>query len=206
MDQTIDLQPVTTPALMPSLRPFWSRLLQCHGYDIRPARARDQQDILNMLIRRTYAWRGFNNEPIDHCLDDPDRLTLAAWQFDEVVATISLGRDSPAGLPTEKLFSREIARLRRPGRVLCEISNLAVDRDFSSPDLLVNLFQTALRYARNSFSATDLLIEVGASHVYFYQRRMGFRQMSVLRQHRYNEMPVILMHQKLDAIEIASAA
>ncbi len=185
----------------PSLRPFWGRLLRHHVFNIRPARTPDQQGVVNMLLQRMNAWRGHAAESFVHRLDDPNRVMLAAWQFDEVMAALTLGRDSPEGLLTDALFTPELARLRRPGRTFCEVSGLAVDPDFSSPSLLTTLFQTALHYARNVLSASDAVIEVSQRHARYFQRRMGFRLIGTSRKNM--GAPVVLLHKELLGFAIA---
>lgn len=185
----------------PSLRPFWGRLQRHRGYDIRPTRTPGQLGVVNRLLQCMNAWRGHATESFVHRLDDPNRVNLAAWQFDEVMATLTLSRDSPEGLLTNALFTRELARLRRPGRMLCEISNLAVDPDFSSPALLATLFQTALHYARHVLSASDAVIEVSQRHAHYFQRRMGFRQIGTPRQSI--DARVVLLYKELGGFAIA---
>ena len=193
-------------AQLPSLRPFWGRLLRRRGYDIRPARTPDQRGAVNMLLRRMYAWRGCVSESVRPLPYDANRLTLAAWDFDEVVATLTLGRDSPNGLWIDRLYAAELASLRRPGRVLCEVSGLAVDPDFSSPDLLTTLFKSALRYAKESLSASDAVIEVNPRHARYYERRMGFRQIGKRRYALGAYSPTILLHRTLRGLSIPPAA
>jgi len=192
-----ELLPATEGRLFPSLRPLWSRLKCTCGYDIRLARTVRQHDLVSSLVRRMYAWRGYSTESLAHRPDDPNRLTLAAWQCDELAATLTLGRDGPQGLQTDALYARELASLRHPGRVLCEVSRLAVDPDFSSPDLLGTLFQSALRHAREIFSASDFVIGVNPRHAGYYRRRMGFHQIGKLQQCRRLDAPVVLLHRVL---------
>lgn len=184
-------------ALFPSLRPLWGRLLRRRGYDIHPARTPHQRVAINMLLRRMYAWRGCVSESVRPLPYDVNRLTLAAWDFDEVVATLTLGRDSPNGLWIDRLYAAELAGLRRPGRVLCEVSRLAVDPDFSSPDLLPTLFRSALHHAKNILTASDAVIEVNPRHARYYERRMGFRQIGERRYGAGANSPTILLHQTL---------
>jgi hypothetical protein len=193
-------------SLFPSLRPFWGRLLHRRGYDIRPARTPHQQGAVYTLLRRMYAWRGCATESVRPGPVDPNRLTLAAWDFDDVVATLTLGRDSPNGLLTDALYAAELASLRRQGRILCEVSRLAVDPDFSSPDLLTTLFESALHYAKDIFSASDAVIEVNPRHARYYQRRMGFRQIGKRRHGQGANSPTILLHQALGEMTIPRAS
>lgn len=183
---------------LPSLRPFWGLMPRCRGYNIRPVRTPDQLEMANLLVQQMYTWRGYDSESANHRLDDPNRVTLAAWQYDEVVATLTLGRDSPDGLLADSLYAAELAHLRRPGRVVCEVTRLAVDPDFSSQDLLTALFQVARRCGKDRFAASDAVIEVNPRHSRYYQRTLGFRQIGKLRQCPRVDAPAVLLHRKVD--------
>lgn len=101
------------------------------GYRIAPVRDASQQAMADALVRRRFAWRGYNTDALAHRADQTNRLTLAAWLYDELIATLTLVPDSADGFQTDTLYAKEMARLRRPGRRLCEVSRLAVDPDFS---------------------------------------------------------------------------
>jgi hypothetical protein len=189
----------------PSLRPLWRHLQCSRGYDVSPVRSADQQDVVSSLVRRRYAWRGYKTEALGQRADDPNRLTLAAWQYDELAATLTLARDSPEGLQTDGLYASELAGLRHPDRVLCEVTRLAVDPDFSCPELLRTLFASALHYGKGLFAASDVVIGVNPRHAAYYQRLMGFRQIGRLRHCRRVDAPVILLHRVLSDISFVGA-
>lgn len=132
----------------------------------------------------------------------PGVLTIAAWHDAAVVATVSLGRDSPAGLLADELYARELGRLRRFERVVCEASRLAVDPDFSSPDLLLALFQTAHACAREHFAASDAVIEVNPRHARFYIQRFGFTQIGEERICSRVGAPAVLLHRSISSAEL----
>ncbi|KFB66997.1 N-acetyltransferase [Candidatus Accumulibacter vicinus] len=165
---------------------------------IRPAHTPYEQEMASMLVRRMYAGRGYQTEAAAPAADDPNRLTLAAWHGDEVVATLTVGRDSPAGLLADALYSPELGRLRRPGRRVCEVSRLAVAPEFSSPDLLIALLQSAHRHGQQRFAASDVVIEVNPRHARYYQRVLGFQQLGGLRQCPRVDAPALLLHRALD--------
>lgn len=172
-------------------------------YDMRPARTAYEHGMAGMLVRRMYAWRGYHTEAVGQPADDPNRLTLAAWRDDEVVATLTLGRDSPVGLLADALYSPELNRLRHPQRVVCEVSSLAVAPDFSSSDLLITLLQFAHQQGKALFAATDVVIEVNPRHAGYYQRRLGFRQQGGLRQCQRVDAPAVLLHRALEDFTIS---
>jgi ribosomal protein S18 acetylase RimI-like enzyme len=151
----------------------------------------------SMLVQRMYASRGYITETAKQRLDDPNRVTLAAWQYDEVIATLTLGRDSPSGLLADTLYAPEVAGLRRPDRIVCEVTRLAVDPDFASRELLLSLFRAAHKYGKELFAASDVVIEVNPRHVGYYQRLLGFKQLGELRHCPRVAAPAVLLHQDL---------
>lgn len=189
----------------PALRPLWREAKHARAYHIAPVRTAEQHHVASNLVRRRYAWRGYATEALGHRLDDSNRLTLAAWQYDELVATLTLAGDAPDGLQSEPLYAGEIARLRRAGRVLCEVSRLAVDPDFSCPELLRSLFAAAFAYGQSRFAASDVVIGVNPRHAAYYQRRMGFRQIGARQHHPRVDAPVVLLHQTLSELATTHA-
>lgn len=189
--------------VLPSLRTSPAYLPRSDGYDICPAKNSQQGGMATRLVRQMYAWRGYNTESIEFQVDDPNRVTIAAWQGDEIVATLTLGRDSPNGLMADALYAEELSGLRHPDRVVCEVTRLAVCPDYSAPGLLTKLFQAAFQYAKDVFSASDAVIEVNPRHVRYYQSRMGFQQIGTLRQCGRVDAPAVLMHQTMCGIGFA---
>ena len=167
------------------------------GYHIAPVGNAGQQAIADALVRRRFAWRGYNTDALAHGADQTDRMTLAAWLYDEPIATLTLVPDSAEGFQTDTLYAKELARLRRPGRMLCEVSRLAVDPDFSCPRLLHALFASAFEHGRHRYAASDVVIGVNPRHAAYYQRRMGFRQIGACRHYPRVDAPVVLLHQTL---------
>ena len=190
------------PESLPPLRSLWAALCGPRGVDIRPARTPKQHGLTNSLVQRMYAWRGYRTEARRQPLDEQNRVTLAAWHYEEVVATLTLRRDSPIGLLADAHYGNVLDGLRGPDRVVCEVSRLAIDPDFSSRDLLNNLFSAALDYGREHFSASDAVMEVNPRHVGYDQRCLGFQQIGDLRQCQRVDAPAVLLHQEIEEITI----
>ena len=183
-------------------RPGPTYLPRCTGYDIRPTRTARQRGMASQLVRQMYEWRGYSTEAIECQVDDPNRVTIAAWQDDLMVATLTLGRDSPSGLMADTLYAQELAGLRHPGRVVCEVTRLAVAPDYSAPGLLTKLFLAAFDYAKDVFAASDAVIEVNPRHVRYYQNRMGFQQIGTERLCERVDAPAVLLHQTVGNISL----
>lgn len=195
--------PLPNPAETP--RTSCDERLRARNYQIAPVRTAEHQHIVNTLVRRRFAWRGYSTEALAHHADEANRLTLAAWQHGELVATLTLARDSAEGFQADALYASELSRLRRTGRRLCEVSRLAVDPGHSCPRLLRALFAAALEYGSQRFAASDVVIGVNPRHAAYYQRRMGFRQIGAQRHYARVGAPVVLLHQTLTGM-LASAA
>jgi hypothetical protein len=101
-------------------------------------------------------------------------ITLAAFDKDQPIATLTVGTDSPSGLAVEQLYPKEVKRLRGEGTRLCEFTKLAVDNMIRSKSVLAAIFHIAYIHARRLRQATDLLIEVNPRHVKFYRSMLGF--------------------------------
>ena len=191
--------------VLPPPRPDPTYHPRSDGYDICPIRTSRQHGMASRLVRQMYEWRGYNTESIESQIEDPNRVTIAAWQDDLIVATLTLGRDSPSGLLADTLYAQELAGLRHPDRILCEVTKLAIAPDFSGSGLLNKLFQATFQHAKDVFSASDAVIEVNPRHVRYYQNRMGFQRIGSVRQCERVDAPAILMHQTVGGIAFAFA-
>ncbi|MBS1132621.1 MAG: hypothetical protein H6R16_3623 [Proteobacteria bacterium] len=103
---------------------------------IAPAVTYQQNRACGALVRRMYSWRGYRLSPPRQQLGDPNHVTLGAWQDRDLVATLTASRDSSEGLLADTLYGQEMAGLRKPARVICEVTRLAVDLDCHDPELL----------------------------------------------------------------------
>ena len=165
------------------------------GYDIRVVRTQAQQDCVNRLVSRMYAWRGYSMQSSAYPSNDPNRATLALWRGNEAVATLTLGCDSPSGLLADGLYAQELSQLRQRRRLLCEVTRLAMNTEAGAGPLLDTLFYAALVFGREYYHASDVVIEVNPRHVHFYEQRFGFRQVGGLRCCPRVNAPAVLLHQ-----------
>lgn len=169
---------------------------------IAPAVSYQQHRACSALVRRMYAWRGYQHSPSRQPVDDPNHVILGAWTEGELVGTLTASRDSSAGLLADTLYGEEIRDLRKPARVICEVTRLAVDADYHDPELLKSLFRAAYQYARAVFGGTDAVIEVNPRHAGYYRRELGFQQVGKLRICPRVEAPAILLHRALGGLRL----
>lgn len=140
-------------------------------FKVRLATTEDRRKAASLLIEKMYSWRGYEANPLGQ---DPNKITLVAYQDDKVVGTLTLGLDSPGGMVVDQLYKKEADQLRAQGRKICDVTKLAVDQDIKSKSVLGALFHLSVIYGRNIHHATDFLIEVNPRHALFYQRMIGF--------------------------------
>jgi hypothetical protein len=150
------------PQLAASQRLFKIRMVDSQGH----------RDAAGLLVRRRYAWRGYRVGDAERV--QPNRLTFSACDLDNVVATISVGLDSDAGLFVDQLYGAEVDKVRSPGRKLCEFTKLAVEASIRSRPVLAALFHIAYIHARCINRCTDLFVEVNPRHVAFYKQMLDF--------------------------------
>src|SRR5438876_3442207 len=153
----------------------------------------------SFLVQRRYSWRGYNIAFPSAM--QANRITLSAYDRDDVVATISIGLDSRSGLFVDALFSEELKSMRGPNRRVCEFTRLAIDEALRSKPVIAALFHSAYIYARRIRSCTDLVVEVNPRHVKFYERMLGFRAVGPARVDPRVQALAILLHLDLGHAE-----
>lgn len=113
----------------------------------------------------------------------PLTVTFIATLHGNLVATVTLVDDTPAGLPMDEIYHEELQNLRDQGRHVTEVTMLA-DRRLSvsrSFFMLIRLMKMVFDYATLYLNATDMCITVNPHHDKFYQDYLLFSPMGGLR-------------------------
>jgi len=168
-------------------------------FKIRFADSDGRRRSASFLVQRRYAWRGYQVETPTAL--QQSRITLSAYDGDDVVATISVRQDSASGLFVDALFGHELKSLRARGGTVCEFTKLAIDEAIKSKAVLAALFHSAYIHARRIGSCTDLVVEVNPRHVRFYERMLGFRLIGSARIDPRIDAPAALLHLDLSHAE-----
>jgi hypothetical protein len=163
---------------------------------MRLARPRQSPDSLPLaertsdLITRRYSARGFQ---VPRAAADPSLYTFAAYESGQLVGTVSMRFDSPAGLAAERLYPEEIAGLRSRHLSPCEFTRLALDEQAMSKEVLGSLFHSCYLYAHIVCGLTHAVIEVNPRHVAFYRRVLHFKQIGEQRHNQRVDAPAVLL-------------
>jgi GNAT superfamily N-acetyltransferase len=108
----------------------------------------------------------------------PATRVFVARVLDEIVATVSVVPDSPAGLPCDDLYQMELTPIRARHARLAEVSALAVHDDWRDIGLLIvrGLVQAIALYAHRLAGLETLCITVNPRHVRFYETCLMFKR------------------------------
>lgn len=157
---------------------------------IHVTQSAEEIEAANALVCRNYVDEGYwdDAEPFrnNEHMRSLARTVFVAVDDGRVVATASIVRDSPAGLPADKFQPESMARLRARGERLAEVSALALDKHYGEQRTLV-LFLLKYVY-QYSFYYTDVerfVVVPTVRHVGFYQAICGFTKLSSSGQYNY---------------------
>ncbi len=165
-------------------------------YRIRVARTSDELDQAFTLLHEAYASRGL--EPLcaprmriteQHVLEEA--TVLVAYEGDEVVATLTVTLDSPAGLPLDKDYPDALAALRRDGACLVEFNSLAVEPRCRRTGVTTLLYLTAHFIARNVLDASHVVVGVNPNAAPLYRAVFGFQRFGREQAHAELSAPVV---------------
>ena len=142
----------------------------------------------------------------------PTTTTFVALHANKVVATVTLIPDSPLGIAMDKIYKEEIDGLRRKGRRVAEVSQLAIDSklfptgwfsmfNFDKLIFLFRLFKIVLDYGLYIEKLNDFCIAINPKHQYLY-KFLGFEELGGLKYYgSVNKALAIAKRLNLDNIE-----
>jgi hypothetical protein len=186
-------------ALPPAETPNTKELaVEQQQFKIRLAHDRHHLGAASLLIQKMYSWRGYEAGDMKH---DPNRITLLAFDKEQIVGTITVGLDSRMGLTIDEMYKAEVDQLRAQGRRVAEVTKLAIDENIKSKRVLGSLFHIAVIYARNIHESTDFVIEVNPRHAPFYERMLGFKPLGPEKLCARVNAPAVLLVLDLDYLD-----
>jgi hypothetical protein len=169
----------------------------------RVATTVEQLEAAAELVRRRYAWRGYECDT--EARNEAGELTLMTSEQDAPAGTLTLRPDGPRGLRADSGFRRELEGLRRLGR-LGEVTRLALETEADSKAVLASLFCVGHWIFRFHHGVTHVVIEVNPRHVPFYRRALGFAVASKERICERVGAPGVLLAASIHVIGQRTAA
>jgi len=160
---------------------------------------REQLEAAEALVRRRYAWRGYDVQTDEgwHGTESAKPMTLLTEASGQLVGTLTVRPQSP--LCAEQTYGSDIARLRAAGHRLGEVVKLAVESGIDWKGALDALVQGAYLVSRVVHALTAIVIEVNPRHVRFYEKVLGFSVMATGGVCARVGAPSVLMLLDLDA-------
>lgn len=176
--------------------------LDLDRFEIRLARTADEYRDAFGLVHVGYVFQGIERlRSMDlriteqHVLSEA--IVLVAYEKGQIVGTISVTKDSPAGLPLDKDYPAELARLRSTGATLTEFGSLAIVRRCWHSSLMPLLGMAAARVAFRVHQSTHNVIGIHPRAADFYRAVWDFHPIGAPRQHAELAAPVIgLVHER----------
>jgi hypothetical protein len=169
-------------------------LIERSDFQIRLANNRGRRNRSSVLIQRMYSWRGYKStDAQEDAAHHANRVTLQACRDETVFGTLTVNFDSEDGLGADALYRPEIDEFRNNGAIVSEVTQLAVDPQHGSKEVLAALFHLAhmLCVLR---AVSDVFIEVNPRHVAFYRRMLDFREVGECKICERVNAPAILLH------------
>jgi len=104
----------------------------------------------------------------------PEMCTFIAEEDSQVVGVMSIVRDMPEmGMPSDKAFHPELGALRRQGRLLSEVTNLAIRSGYRKTSVFFDLIKPCWAQAL-SWRCDHTFIAVSPEHIPFFRDVMQF--------------------------------
>ena len=127
----------------------------------------------------------------------PETATLIAEDDrGELTGALTVVFDSPIGLPADALYKKEVDRIRRSDRKVCEIISLGInDRTKGSVKVLASLFYCSWLLSLHLMKSSDFVITVHERYEKFYCQNMLFRKIGEVRKYaKVNGAPTVLLN------------
>jgi hypothetical protein len=106
---------------------------------------------------------------------------------ERVIGTVSLIRDSAMGLPSDEKYKVENDSLRKNGKVLTEVSALAIDKDFRNQGHVLSLLlmKFLFIYSKEHSDTEYLVCTIHPRAEDFYKALFGFKKMGKTVSYEY---------------------
>jgi hypothetical protein len=147
------------------------------------------------LNYKIYVKQGYMNQTsskmrINHFNAMPYTQTFIGIQNNRTVMTISLFPDSQLGIPMDRLYKKEIDKLREKGRYVAEVGSLV--SEINNQSTLMHLIKILFLYAQEYIYVDDLVVTVHPKHKNFYKVILCFEEISTMKTYSYvNDNPAI---------------
>lgn len=174
-------------------------------YQIRIAQTTDEYRDAFSLVHHAYVCQGIESVRSDplrmtpqHTL--PEATVLVAYEGDNLVGTMTVTADSPAGLPLDKDYGLQLDVLRAQGKQLAEYGSLAVVERCWHTGVTTLLNAAANFWVSKVLGVSHVVVGVNPSAAPWYRALFAFRQMGKAKAHAELSAPVVGLVQDLEEV------
>lgn len=178
---------------------------------IRLAESEGDIEAANRLVFRNYVAEGYWDNEAKNLVENkwlhtPHRDVFVALLHDEVVGTVSIIRDSEAGLPSDAFQPTWLNYFRRSGDRLAEGSALAVEKNRTElKNLSLYLLMCYMQYSFYHMEVDRLVQACRSNHADFYADVLRFEKVGRIAYNSYARRPSQLLSLNLiDAHRVLS--
>lgn len=159
------------------------------------------------VLYESYLDRGYQRAShveqrlIKHFLPTATSTIIATWEG-QVIGTLTVVQDAEIGVPLDKDF--DLHFLRDEGRLICEISSLAIKKEFRKKhDILFFLFHYYYVYARQYLGLDAAVMTVNPKQKDFYSALFDFRTLNSRIVDKYsfvNGAPAVGLYHRFEEL------
>jgi hypothetical protein len=111
--------------------------------------------------------------------DSSTTIFIVKNQNNEIIASATLVFNDSSTLPTEKIFSQEIKKLKLSGTKITEVSRLVINPNYrNSKEILILLFNYMFIYGYHVKKFDSTIIQVNPRHKDYYKKLLHFEEVS----------------------------
>lgn len=155
--------------------------LNSEDYVFQLATSKEDLEAAYTLLHKAYVDAGYaqKNESGIRCTvyhAMPHAQVLVVKYKSRVVATVTLIKDGPMGLPSDKEYIEQNAKYRERGLNICEVSALAIDPVFRSGYLTLHLIKYLWHYTENILDCNLMCCVINPKALDFYRAYLNFEK------------------------------
>lgn len=177
------------------------------AYQVRFARTAAEYEDAFALVHAAYLFTGIQEHAspngmrivAQHPLSES--TVIVAYEGEQLVGTMTVIQDSPAGLPIAKEYPETVGRLRARGARLVEYAALAVIQRCWHSGVTQLLSMAAYNFARRYLGATHTFIGVNPKAAPFYRAVFNFQELAAGQRHTELRAPVVGLLQDMHTVE-----
>ena len=190
------------------LDPYLRRRARLHEtpldrFEISVARTAEDHQQAFLLVRTGYVFQGIEDVQFagmpritrQHLL--PESTIFVAREGEQVVGTMTVTLDSPAGLPLEQEYPDEVAALRADGARIVEYGSLAVVRRCWHAGVTTLLNLAANWFSVKVLEADHCVISIHPKAALLYRALYNFAPFGPLRMHGELRAPAVGLVQEM---------